>query len=72
MKTLSGILTLLLLVFVIPLHAQVATPPEGFRALFNGKDLTGWYGLNPHSVAKLEGEKKEAALEKMRAERAAT
>lgn len=22
------------------------TPPKGFTALFNGKDLTGWYGLN--------------------------
>jgi hypothetical protein len=22
------------------------TPPEGFIALFNGKDLSGWYGLN--------------------------
>jgi hypothetical protein len=44
------------------------SPPEGFRALFNGKDLTGWHGLNPHSVVKLEGEKKEAALQKMRDE----
>ncbi|HCN27793.1 MAG TPA: DUF1080 domain-containing protein [Verrucomicrobiales bacterium] len=47
------------------------TPPEGFRALFNGKDLTGWHGLNPHSVVKLEGEKKAAALQKMRDEFAA-
>jgi hypothetical protein len=29
-------------------HAQTATdPPEGFVALFNGKDLTGWHGM-PH------------------------
>jgi acetyl esterase/lipase len=68
MKTFSGILTLLLFLLVIPSRAQEVTPPEGFRALFNGKDLTGWYGLNPHPVAKLEGEKREAALEKMRAE----
>ncbi|MEC5129088.1 family 16 glycoside hydrolase [Verrucomicrobiales bacterium BCK34] len=68
MKALLCTTTLLLLAFVNPLHAQDVAPPEGFRALFNGKDLTGWYGLNPHSVAKLEGEKKEAALEKMRAE----
>lgn len=33
-------------------------PPSGFRALFNGRDLTGWYGLNPHDGAKLEGDKK--------------
>ena len=44
------------------------TPPAGFRALFNGNDLGGWYGLNPHSVAKLTGEKKDANLEKQRDE----
>jgi len=44
------------------------TPPAGFRAIFNGKDLSGWHGLNPHSVAKLEGEKKEANLKQQRAE----
>lgn len=49
-------------------QADEPTPPEGFRALFNGKDLDGWYGLNPHSVAKLTGDKKAANLEKQRAE----
>jgi hypothetical protein len=49
-------------------HGDEVNPPKGFRALFNGKDLDGWYGLNPHSVAKLTGEKKEANLEKQRAE----
>lgn len=44
------------------------TPPPGFRAIFNGSDLTGWYGLNPHSVVKLKGEKKDEALKTMRAE----
>lgn len=54
------------------LAAQTATraaepmPPAGFRALFNGRDLTGWYGLNPHPVAKLEGDKREAALREQR------
>src|SRR5258708_5235691 len=43
-------------------------PPKGVRAIFNGKDLTGWYGLNPHSVVKLEGEKREANLQQQRAE----
>ena len=43
-------------------------PPEGFRAIFNGEDLSGWYGLNPHTAAKLEGEKKEANLAQQRAE----
>lgn len=41
-------------------------PPDGFRSLFNGRDLTGWYGLNPHLVDKLQGEKRTAALQQMR------
>jgi hypothetical protein len=43
------------------------TPPEGFTALFNGKDLTGWKGLlappldNPAKRAKLSPEKRAEA-----------
>jgi hypothetical protein len=43
-------------------HAADNTPPEGFTALFNGKDLTGWKGLlketndNPANRAKLSPE----------------
>lgn len=48
--------------------AEEPKPPTGFRAIFNGKDLTGWYGLNPHSGAKLKGEKKEANLKQQRAD----
>ena len=53
------------------------TPPEGFGALFNGKDLTGWKGLqahpndNPANRAKLAPEKfaeeQAKADERMRA-----
>lgn len=50
------------------LHAADPAPPAGFRALFNGKDLTGWYGWNPHSTVKLEGEKKAANLKQQRDE----
>ncbi len=35
-------------------------PPEGFRPLFNGKDLSGWYGDNPHQSRKVED--REAAI----------
>ena len=45
-----------------------ADVPAGFTSLFNGKDLNGWHGYNPHAVTKLSGEKKEAALKKMRDE----
>lgn len=50
------------------LSAAEPVPPKGFRALSNGKDLTGWYGLNPHSSAKLQGEKKDANLKQQRAD----
>jgi len=45
-----------------------ADVPAGFTSLFNGQDLAGWHGYNPHSVAKLTGEKKDAMLKKMREE----
>ncbi len=44
---------------------------SAFRPIFNGRDLTGWYGLNPHLVVKLKDEKKAEALKKMRDEFAA-
>src|SRR5438874_10182411 len=28
-------------------HATDPQPPDGFKALFNGKDLSGWHGM-PH------------------------
>jgi hypothetical protein len=46
---------------------QDNVPPEGFVALFNGKDLTGWKGLpaspndNPVKRAKLSPEQRAAA-----------
>ncbi len=49
------------------------TPPEGFTALFNGKDLTGWKGLvaNPPARAKMTPEQlaeaQKKADERMRA-----
>ena len=68
MKSTLPIFTALLLALPASLIAADPAPPKDFRALFNGKDLTGWYGLNPHSVVKLEGEKRDAALAKMREE----
>jgi len=48
----------------LPLLADA--PPEGFRSLFNGKDLSGWHGNNPHQGLKLIGDKKAADLAKQR------
>jgi hypothetical protein len=45
------------------------TPPEGFTALFNGKDLTGWKGLvaDPPKRAKMSAE--ELAKEQAKADK---
>ena len=64
-STLSALLATLLF---SSLHAADPAPPENFRALFNGKDLAGWYGLNPHLSAKLTGEKKDVNLKQQREE----
>lgn len=42
-------------------------PPPGFRTLFSGVDLAGWYGWNPHASAKLTGEKLTENLAQQRA-----
>ena len=57
---------LLACLLAFPLFADA--PPEGFRALFNGKDLSGWHGHNPRQGLKLIGEKKAADLAKQRAD----
>ncbi len=33
------------------------------KPIFNGKDLDGWYGLNPHQLVKVAEDKKKAAIE---------
>ncbi len=43
-------------------------PPDGFRALFNGQNLTGWYGWNPHDGANLKGDEREQNLQRQREE----
>lgn len=43
---------------------------DGFRPLFNGKDLSGWYGDNPHVTTKAiaKKEKREDAIAKQQPE----
>ena len=45
---------------------ELNVPPKGFKALFNGKDLTGWKGLvgNPKTRAKMAEEQLSAAQNK--------
>src|SRR5947207_15530823 len=52
------------LIFILtPLcRAEDNTPPQGFTALFNGKDLTGWQGAIPmNERLKMSPEKLAAA-----------
>ena len=48
----------ILTMVALPAVAEDNVPPEGFTALFNGKDLTGWKGLvgNPKSRAAMTPE----------------
>jgi hypothetical protein len=62
-----------LLVPALSLCAQAAEPPDGFTALFNGTDLSGWWGLrtaNPAQWMAQPAEKLEtrrrASLENIR------
>jgi len=68
MKPLLLTLAALIVAASASLQAAAPNPPKGFRALFNGKDLAGWYGWNPHSSVKLTGEKKDANLKQQRAD----
>ncbi len=70
MQVHSRLISLRLMLSAIAMTAVVATgsavpaadntPPEGFVALFNGRDLTGWKGLvatdNPFKRAELSPE----------------
>jgi hypothetical protein len=68
MLTRHFLLGAFVLALASPSRATDPVPPDGFRALFNGRDLTGWHGLNPHGAVKLEGAAREAYLDAQRAE----
>lgn len=57
-------------VFVLAtnINAADSNPPEGFRALFNGEDLDGWHGDNPHTTVKAADDKREQAIADQQAE----
>jgi hypothetical protein len=64
---------LIVLVASLAAEDKLNTPPEGFTALFNGKDLTGWKGLagNPRTRATMSKEElaaKQAEADKKAAE----
>ena len=49
-RTVSFTSLLLLFAIAVPVHAE--SPPAGFTAIFNGKDLSGWTGNTPHTTSK--------------------
>ena len=55
-----------LVCFVPVAHGADNVPPEGFVALFNGKDLSGWKGLveSPKTRAKMSADELAAKQEK--------
>lgn len=55
----SGLVCAVMSSLIAPLFAE-SGPPEGFTALFNGKDLTGWRGGNTFDPAKLAAMTPEA------------
>lgn len=65
-----GVGSLAAILLIVPMTAECRaadnTPPEGFKALFNGKDLSGWKGLvgNPKARAAMSKEDLAAAQEK--------
>ena len=65
------VLTLCVLTLLLsPLRAisPAADPPAGFTALFNGRDLTGWYGLSQIDPAKLASMSADERAQKRAAE----
>jgi len=56
--------------FGFDLSGAEAEPPAGFKALFNGKDMTGWYGLghfDPRRREAIADEKREQNQETFKA-----
>ncbi|MGC1273238.1 MAG: family 16 glycoside hydrolase [Planctomycetaceae bacterium] len=71
MQTRLVVIPVLCLLAVTPVDAEEAakpnTPPEGFTALFNGEDLTGWIGLphfDPRKLREMTSEERSGFLEK--------
>lgn len=65
---LFNLANLVLLFSLTYVRATDPKPPPGFQAIFNGKDLSGWYGLEPHTAHNLSGDARTAVLAKMRDE----
>lgn len=55
------------LVFIASAQADDPKPPSGFKAIFNGKDLTGWHGMphfDPYKLAAMPEADRKAQIDK--------
>jgi len=57
-----------LALFTAAAKADDSLPPQGFREIFNGKDLVGWHGNNPHQTAKAAADNRQEAIAKQQEE----
>jgi hypothetical protein len=66
--TIGAILFVMGVSVVGPVFGALNEPPEGFKTLFNGKDLSGWKGLveDPKARAKMTGD--ELAAKQLKAD----
>ena len=55
------------LIAVAVVHAAKPKPPDGFTAIFNGKNLDGWWGLKTEDPAKWMALSSEKLAEKKKA-----
>ncbi len=70
-NTLLGSFLFCLVAATAPLPAADPQPPQGFTALFNGKDLAGWHGwaihqkaAGPYDLAKLSADERKGQIVK--------
>ena len=61
---LMKLIPVFLLAAVTVTGADLNKPPKGFKALFNGKDLKGWWGLGTEDPEKWMALGKNALAEK--------
>lgn len=68
MRTLFGML--LVLAIALPLQGEdkLNVPPEGFKALFNGKNLDGWIGRGTFDPRKWEAMSPDEQAQKLKAD----
>ncbi|MEZ5304554.1 MAG: DUF1080 domain-containing protein [Verrucomicrobiales bacterium] len=71
MRTYHPAFLLAALAFAPSFAPAQAQPPDGFIALFNGKDLSGWHGMDtfdPRKLAAMSEDERKAAIGKKSAD----